>query len=59
MTREPDYTSIRISKKNFEILRRKGNTPETFDNIISKMLEEDKVRMDYHELIRINNEKGK
>jgi hypothetical protein len=43
MVTEPDYTSIRISRKNYEILRNKGHTPESFDSIISKLLEEIKA----------------
>jgi len=27
MVTEPNYTSIRISRKNYEILRTKGHTP--------------------------------
>jgi hypothetical protein len=43
MVTEPNYTSIRISRKNYEILRTKGHTPESFDSIISKLLEEKKA----------------
>lgn len=42
MVTEPNYISIRISRKNYEILRTKGHTPESFDDIISKLLEENK-----------------
>jgi hypothetical protein len=45
MVREPGYTSIRISKKNYDILKNKGNVTECFDDVISKLLkEENKVR---------------
>ena len=40
MGREANFTSIRISKRNYEILRQKGHTPETFDDIISSLLVE-------------------
>jgi hypothetical protein len=40
MIKEPDYTVIRISRKNYESLRLLGHTPETFDDIISKVLKE-------------------
>jgi hypothetical protein len=43
MTREPDFTVIRISRKNYELLRQKGHTPESFDDIISKVLEENNM----------------
>lgn len=42
MVKEPNFTSIRISRSNYEELRKKGHTPETFDDIISKILAEDK-----------------
>lgn len=43
MTRELDFTVIRISRKNYETLRQKGHTPESFDDIITKILEENKM----------------
>jgi hypothetical protein len=46
MVTEPNYTSIRISRKNYEILRTKGHTPESFDSIISKLLGENNTEND-------------
>ena len=43
MQEKPDHVVIRISRKNWEILRTKGHTPESFDSIISKLLEENKT----------------
>jgi hypothetical protein len=43
MAKEPDFTVIRISRTNYEELRRKGHTPETFNDIITKILAENKM----------------
>jgi hypothetical protein len=40
MVKEPDFTSIRISRSNYEELRKKGHPPDSFNDIISKMLKE-------------------
>jgi predicted CopG family antitoxin len=40
--RDPNYTVIRISRENYEKLRQMGHTPESFDDIISKILAENR-----------------
>jgi hypothetical protein len=40
MITEQNFITIRVSKKNYELLRHRGHTPESFDDIITKMLEE-------------------
>jgi hypothetical protein len=43
MVNEPDFTVIRISRTNYEELRKHGHTPETFNDIITKILAENKA----------------
>jgi hypothetical protein len=43
MVNEPDFTVIRISRTNYEELRKHGHTPETFNDIITKILAENKM----------------
>lgn len=38
MAKEPGYTSIRISKKNKDILKTKGCITQCFDDVITKLL---------------------